>query len=80
MRDKVGRAGGKTEGKSNERDILLEGRNLVLRPLAKVERVPDLAISCKHMGEYPNCRQRAFMPYLMEADAEICREEQQEER
>lgn len=45
------------------------GRNLVkgklpgnqLKLLARVERVSELTFSYNHLGDYPNCRHRAFM-------------------
>ena len=40
-----------------------------MRPLAIVERVPELAIYCNHIGDYPNYHHRTSN--LMEADTEI---------
>ena len=36
-----------------------------------VERVPELAIYCKQIGDFPICHQRYSIQILMEAETEI---------
>ena len=37
-----------------------------LRLLAIVDSYPELSIFCDHIGNHPNCHQRAFIQLLME--------------
>lgn len=32
-----------------------------------VEKVPEMAFSCRHIGDYPHCHQTAFFPEYKEA-------------
>ena len=76
---------GRAEEESKERkEISSAGSNSGLRrnmvpgktsriqlKLARVERVPELAIYYNQIGDYPNRHHRTFIQQLMESDKEI---------